>query len=47
MEDVYILCREIYDWTEIVNGKKVNGGILVRWNPEMEFKPDNIVMLNA
>lgn len=46
MEDVYILVREIFDWTDIINGKKVCGGLLVRWNPELEFVAENMVMLN-
>lgn len=45
MEDVYVLCREIYEWTEIKHSKKAFGGILTRWNPEAPFKPDNFVFL--
>ncbi|KAL4485467.1 hypothetical protein ABPG72_008335 [Tetrahymena utriculariae] len=46
MEDIYIVAREIYDWKEVVTDKKACGGLVVRWNPEQPFKPENFVLLN-
>lgn len=46
MEDVYIIAREIYDWKEVVTDKKVCGGLVVRWNPELPFNASNFVLLN-
>lgn len=45
MEDVYVLCREVYEWVDVVHGKKAFGGILVRWNPEKEFVAKNFVFM--
>jgi hypothetical protein len=42
---VYVLCREIYDWTDIIKGRKAFGGVLTRWNPELSYTPDNLVFL--
>ena len=44
-EDVYILIREIFEWTCLVTGKRFHNLELVRWDPKKKASIRNLVLM--
>jgi len=46
IEDVYILVREVFEWTCVVTGKRLRDLELVRWNPKKKASIRNLVLMS-
>jgi len=46
IEDVYILTREVFEWTCVITGKKYYNLELVRWNPKKKASIRNLVLMS-
>jgi len=46
IEDVYILVREVFEWTCAISDKKYYNLELVRWNPKKKPSIRNLVLMS-
>jgi len=46
IEDVYILAREVFEWTCVITNKRLHNLELVRWNPKKKASIRNLVLMS-
>lgn len=45
MEEVSILAKEIFCWKSVLSGKKESSNRLVRWDPKVPARIDNLALM--
>ena len=45
MEEVSILAKEIFCWKSVLSGKKESSNRLVRWDPRIPARIDNLALM--